>query len=197
MNHINNDDGQDLEMGSVRVLNNNTICFDADISDSSVGDFLQILGIVNNQLRKAAIDYQGFEPRINLLFSTNGGAIYDAFRLCDAIENSDVPVDIYASGSVASSGLIVLLSGARKYTYPNTMFLYHQISGGMSGTHQQMRGFYTHTEQLSRHLNRLFVERTKLTMEQLREFSLEEHWFDSETALEYGFVDQLVKRPII
>lgn len=191
------DDGSEMDSGSVRMLNNTTISFNADIASDTVDDFLQMLSIVNNQLRKVAVDYEGYTPRVNVLFTTRGGSVYEGFRMSDAIAESDVPVDIFCSGNVASSGLIVLLSGARKLSYPHTKFLYHQISGGMSGTHQQMQGFYKHTEELSRYLKTLVVENTKLTAEQVREMSLEEHWFDSETALEYGFIDDIVTGPLI
>lgn len=191
---LNNDDLEEAEpTGSISILDNQTINFNAVIDDSTVDEFLRVLYVVVNNLKKFEIDFPGFKPSLRLLYSTTGGSVYDAFRMYDAIDSASIPVDIYATGLVASSGLTVLLSGRNKYTFPHTSFLYHQISGRLAGNQEQMRGFYQHTEKLAEYVNQLIVENTRLTMDQLRQMATQEHWFDAETAREYGFVDSIVR----
>lgn len=188
---------EEAEGGSVRILNNVTLGYNTGIETENVDEFLSMLALMNNSLQKTAIDYPTYRPEINLLFSTMGGSVYDAFRMFDGIIGNPIPVNIYATGIVASSGLIVLLAGKKRYTYQNTQFLYHQISGGMTGTHQQLKGHYYHAKSLSEFIDNLITTNTKLTSSELQKMSLEEHWFDAKTAVDYGFVDETTKKSVL
>lgn len=182
---------------TVQIINNETIAFNSDIETYSVDDFIGTLAAINNSLLQNTVAYPSYSPRINLLFSTDGGSVYDAFRMYDAIAGNRIPVHIYSTGLVASSGLIILCSSNHRYTFKNTQFLFHQMSGGMSGTHQQIRGHYHHAEKLNLYLQQIFTEQTKLTLEEIKTFALEEHWFDAQLALQYGFVNEIVEKSII
>lgn len=183
--------------GSIRVINNTTISFNGDIESENVDEFIQVFSFVANQLRKMIVDYPSYEPYLNIMFTTQGGSVYDAFRMYDSINNFSIPITMYASGLVASSGIIVLLAGHKRYAYKHAQFLYHQISGSVKGTQQQIKGHYHHSKTVSGHIQELIVNNTKLTYDELKEMEKEEHWFDSEEAKEYGIVEDIVTTSFI
>ena len=183
---------EDGESGSIRIIDNTTISFNAPIDEESSDEFIQTLFLMRNSLKKVAVDYPGYNPRITVLLSTSGGSVYDALRMHDVILGSDLPVDMYASGLVASAGIFLLVSGSRRYSFPYASFLYHEVSGGFSGNKSKLRDYIDHTEKLVGSIEDLIEKRTNLSGEQLKEMSKKEYWFDAVQALELGFVDKIV-----
>lgn len=184
------DDG----FGSLKVIDNTTMSFSSAINEETADEFLQTLSFMSNGLRKIAIDYAGYKPRIKVLLSTPGGSVYDSLRIYDAIIASEVPVDIYATGMVASSGLFILLSGAERFSFQHTSFLYHEVSGGFAGNKSKMGDYYRHTENLVERLEELVASKTTLTPAQLKEMSLKEYWFTAQEAVDMGFVKGIVSK---
>lgn len=188
---------QETPQGSVKAISHTTISFNQEINEESVDEFIEVLSAMNNAARKMAVDYPRYEPKIDLLFSTPGGSVYDGFRMSNMIEHNLIPIHIHGTGLVASSGVIVMLSGAERSAYPHTAFLYHPLRGGLTGTFTEMKGYYTHIEEINEYVTKLMVENTNMTEEQLKGIAQEEHWFDADTALEYGIIDSITYKSLI
>ena len=182
------------EQGSLRIVTNDTLSFNTEITEESADDFIQAVYLMNNALQRIALDYPSYKPRINILLSTQGGSVYDVIRMVDSVICSTIPVNMYASGIVASSGLFLLLNGTNRYSFPHTSFLYHEVTGGFTGNKSKLRDYYQHTENLVGRIDSMVLEKTNITKEQLENMAKQEYWFDAKDALELGFVTEIVSK---
>jgi ATP-dependent Clp protease, protease subunit len=75
-----------------------------------------------------------------LMICSDGGDLAAAFALVDVMRASKIPVKTVGLGSVASSALVVFLTGTpgRRILTPNTSILSHQYSWGTEGKHHEL-----------------------------------------------------------
>lgn len=115
-----------------------------DTSNWSYGDKLQENGIyvfmdpVNSNTVKPVIEWILYENLMNthkprellLMICSEGGNLQDAFALIDVMNNSKIPIKTVGLGQIASSGLLIFMSGTpgRRILTPNTSILSHQFS---------------------------------------------------------------------
>jgi ATP-dependent protease ClpP protease subunit len=73
----------------------------------------------------------GVEKPLWIILDSNGGDAIQAFGLYDSImaaREKGFVVNVLSVGFVASAALLVLQAATRRYSWPNTQFLIHQIS---------------------------------------------------------------------
>jgi ATP-dependent Clp protease protease subunit len=70
-----------------------------------------------------------------LMICSDGGDLSHAFALIDVMRSSKIPIKTVGLGSIASSGLLIFLSGSpgRRVLTPNTSILSHQFSWDNGG----------------------------------------------------------------
>jgi ATP-dependent Clp protease protease subunit len=70
-----------------------------------------------------------------LMICSEGGDLSHAFALIDVMRSSKIPIKTVGLGSIASSGLLIFLSGSpgRRVLTPNTSILSHQFSWDNGG----------------------------------------------------------------
>lgn len=68
---------------------------------------------------------EGITSPFHLIINTQGGALYATLHLCDIIHSMTSHVYTYASGYCQSGGILILLAGKRKFSFPYTSFLMH------------------------------------------------------------------------
>lgn len=80
------------------------------------------------------------EPQpIILYIHSYGGDLDQAQFFCDLIESSHVPVITVAAGVAMSAGLLIFLSGKKRYAFKHSQLLIHQGSASFSGTADEIR----------------------------------------------------------
>ena len=71
--------------------------------------------------------------------NTPGGLIDSAFMLIDAIKSSKASISAELYGTVASAGTIIALACPEVSVAPNTAFMIHNYSSGLSGKGHEMK----------------------------------------------------------
>jgi ATP-dependent protease ClpP protease subunit len=148
----------------------------------------KLLGLCNIAVGK------GF-TEINLLLSSHGGHIMSGFAVYNQLMALPVAVNTYNIGSVDSIANIIFLAGERRQATPNATFLFHGSKWGWPSAVELQRS------QLAEIVNvlaaeedriiKVFLERTGLTAEELREFFTQGVTKDARFALEKGVVHEV------
>lgn len=146
--------------------------------------YLSQMGNINPTTRESA--------HIEMKITTPGGEIISGYRLIDAMETSPFPIHTVATGTVASMGIPLLVTGAKRYATKNAIFLIHQLSGGVGGKYNEIYDHLKLIDMLQMKLNNTIVRRSNLSMEDLKKLMDAESWFDSKTALKYGLIDEII-----
>lgn len=133
---------------------------------------------------------------ITLYLNTPGGTIYDGLSIYDHINaaRSVVPVNIVASGSCMSMGMIIMQAATRRMALPNTGFLLHELQTRSGGSLSNMRDDMKESERLQAQLDGILAARSGQDITKLRKtFERKDFYFSSQDALKFNLIDKIVE----
>lgn len=136
------------------------------------------------------------ETDLLVILNSPGGSITDGLGLYDLAHAIPNDIAIIGTGMCASMGqffLTCLGTKGKRFILPNARVLMHQPLGGLGGTSTDIVIQSNLINSMKRQLASLTAERTGKTVEQIMEDGEHDRWFDAAEALEYGFVDHIVK----
>jgi ATP-dependent Clp protease protease subunit len=135
------------------------------------------------------------ERDISFIINSPGGSIYDGLAIYDTMQYVSCDVSTIAIGMAASMGQFLLCAGThgKRYALPHARILMHQPLAQMQG---QAADIAIQAEQIS-YLKRQLAERiafhTGQPLERIQADSERDRWFTADEALEYGFIDQVIR----
>lgn len=135
---------------------------------------------------------------ITIEISSNGGSIYDGYKILDTIQYINCDVSTICMGMVASMATAIASSGTRgkRLILPHSRFLIHQPMSGISaGT--QSSDIQIHAREidiLKTELTQILTDNTygKVTYEEMERMCDRDTILTAQQALEKGFVDEII-----
>jgi ATP-dependent Clp protease, protease subunit len=139
------------------------------------------------------------DPAADITFYINspGGSVTAGMAIYDTMQLIEPDVATWGLGFVASMGQFLLSSGTpgKRYALPNTRVVMHQPSGGVGGTATDIAIRAAVLGQMKRRMAELTAAQTGQTVERITQDADRDRWFTAQEALDYGFIDQIVRRP--
>ncbi|WP_067782244.1 ATP-dependent Clp protease proteolytic subunit [Actinomyces vulturis] len=135
------------------------------------------------------------ERDIFLYINSPGGSVTAGMAIYDTMQYVEPDVCTVATGMAASMGQHLLTSGAKgkRYITPHARVLMHQPSGGAGGSATDIRINADLIIKMKHELAEITAANTGHTVEEIIADSDRDHWFSAQEALEYGFVDHIVR----
>lgn len=135
------------------------------------------------------------EKDIYMYINSPGGSVTAGMSIYDIMNLIPNDVSTIATGMAASMGQFLLASGAKgkRYITPNSRVLLHQPLGGFGGSSTEIKIQAELINDMKYRLAGITAINTGKTLEQVIEDGDRDNWFTAERALEYGFVDHIVK----
>lgn len=136
------------------------------------------------------------EEDIKMFINSPGGSVIDGLAIYDVMNFVQPDVSTYCMGMCASMGSILVSSGekGKRYTLPNGEVMIHQVSGGAYGQFSDMEITVKHAGRLQETLYKILAENTGKTYEQIAKDADRDNWFTAEEAVEYGLIDEVIKK---
>jgi ATP-dependent Clp protease protease subunit len=105
-------------------------------------------------------------------------------------------VATYCIGQAASMGAVLLAAGAKdkRHALPNSRIMIHQPSAGMEGSAEDIMIHATEYRKTKEKLNRILIEHTGQTMEQIEADTDRDHFMSAQEALEYRLIDRVISK---
>jgi len=130
---------------------------------------------------------------IELYINTYGGDVYPSLGLVDKIMSSKTPVHTFCTGVAASSGLLILLAGYKRFGHTNSSYLIHSISTLTFGQIQDIEENLEECQRLNTLIQNIILERTSISKEKLDDTKKRKYdwWFDSAEALKMKVIDEI------
>ena len=123
---------------------------------------------------------------------SNGGSVNDGFGLIDVIINSKTPVYTINLSYNYSMGLLIFLSGSKRFATQNATFLLHDGQNFMYNSSAKLKDAMKFEEQREQKIKEYVLSRSKLTSEEYdKNYRVEMYLYSSE-AKDKGFVDLIV-----
>lgn len=135
------------------------------------------------------------EKDIYLYINSPGGSVTAGMAIYDTMQYVPNNVATVAMGLAASMGQFLLSSGTpgKRFALPHARIMMHQPSGGLGGTASDIKIQAEQMLLIKKQLAGLIAEQTGQTLDQVEADSDRDRWFTADEALEYGFIDEVVR----
>ena len=196
------------------LIEGNHIYFKGDVENSSVLQLIKAIkkyntDIENNRkfittdfLTKYKDDKDHKDKLLNLKLGivpdpiylhimSYGGSILAAMSAIDAIKNSKIPIYTVIDGFAASAGTMMSVMGKKRYMTSHSYALIHQLSSSAWGTMQTLIDSHENHKMFMERIKKIYIEKTKLTPEELEEQLKHDIWWDIDTCIAKGLVDEI------
>lgn len=134
---------------------------------------------------------------IHLYINSPGGLVDSCMHLIDTIKQSRIPVRTYGMGSIASCGVMLMMSGVKGHRYltQNTAVMSHEFSGGQKGQYHDMLDSKKHMDWTNEKLLEHYIKCTGKSKTYIRKHLLApktDHWLTPEEAVKHGIADKVI-----
>jgi len=131
---------------------------------------------------------------VTLYIHSYGGDLDQSQFLCDLIESSHIPVITVATGVAMSAGLLIFLSGKRRYAFKHSTLLIHQGSASFSGTADEIESAQKAYKRKLDKMKRYIISHTAVN-EKLFEKNKSKDWYVSgDELISLGIADKIVEK---
>ena len=171
---------------------NNDIYFYGAVNMKSCLQLKDYLLDLNLKAKIFRAQYTIDPPPINLHIQSSGGSLLHAFYIIDLIRTLDTPVYTYIDGFAASAATLISVVGKKRFITKNSLMLIHQLSSSESGKYNELKDEMTNFDTMMNNIRNIYLDNSKLENTQLEELLSHDLWLNSNTALKYGLVDEIL-----
>ena len=143
------------------------------------------------------LDSEDQDRPITMYINCPGGIVYHGLAIYDTMQQVRSPVSTYAVGVTASMGTVLLAAGTKGYRYalPHATIHMHPAGGSTQGYAPDVEIQYKELMRLEDMLHNMLAHHTGQTVEQIAADFDRDRFMTAEEAVEYGFVDEILKAP--
>lgn len=171
----------------------NRIDFFSEINTSSILELSGHLRAACMEMRQVGLVFGIEPPAVHLHIHSEGGDLFAGMAGMDLIREliKHGPIHTHIDGQAASAATLLSCAGTRRTIGKHGFILIHQLSAGFHGKYQEMKEEMANNDMLMEKIITFYAQHSKMTAEQLSEALNSEIWFDADTALELGLVDEI------
>ena len=191
-NEAESDNPSNDDNNVVTSINNN-IYFYSEVSRAKNLELNKKLVSLSTQLvnRSNSLGVTGHAP-IKLHINSYGGSLFAGFSSVDYVLNCPVPVHSIVDGCAASAATLFSVVAEKRYMNKHSFMLIHQLSSGMWGNYESLKDEMENYDLLMETIKNIYTEHTKIPKKILNQILKKDLWFDAETCLKHGLIDEII-----
>ena len=130
---------------------------------------------------------------ITLYIHSYGGDLDQAQFFCDLIESSHIPIITVATGVAMSAGLLIFLSGKRRYAFKHSTLLIHQGSAAFSGTAEEIKSAQESYERKLDKMEQYILSHTSIDKKLFDKKKNKDWYVTGDDLITYGIADKIIE----
>ena len=136
---------------------------------------------------------------ICIYINSPGGSVSAGLAIYDTMKHISCDVSTVCCGMAASMASVLLAAGTKgkRMILPNAEVMIHQPLGGAHGQATDILIHAHHIERTREKLNAILAEMCEQPIEKIMKDTERDNFMSSLEALEYGLIDQIVKRKVV
>lgn len=144
--------------------------------------------------RLHAMAYVSEDP-ITVIVSSPGGHVESGDMIHDTLKFVGPRIRMLGSGWVASAGALIYAAAEKedRYCLPNTRFLLHQPSGGVTGSASDVEIQMREITRMRDRLNKIFADATGQPVEEIEARTDRDFWMSAEEAVDFGLATHIIR----
>jgi ATP-dependent Clp protease protease subunit len=133
---------------------------------------------------------------ISIYLNSPGGSVHAGLGIYDTMQYISSDVATICTGMAASMAAVLLVAGekGKRSALQHSRVMIHQPMGGMQGQASDMEINYKQIMFLRDELYQIISDHSGQSFEKIMKDSDRDYWMTSAEALEYGMIDQVLKR---
>ena len=154
----------------------------------------EVANIIQAQL--LFLDSNGYDTDISLYINSPGGEVYAGLGIYDTMQTISSDVHTICTGLAASMASILLAAGTRgkRSALPHSRVMIHQPMGGVQGQASDIEITAKEILKIKDELYQILAYHTGKTFKQIVKDADRDYWMSAQDALEYGMIDEIVKK---
>ena len=162
--------------------------------DYEIDDNYNLLTLAKEIVRLNKDEAKGVDPEpITIFIHSYGGDLSQAQFLCDLIETSHIPIITVATGAAMSAGLLIFLSGKKRYAFKHSQLLIHQGSAAFSGTADEIKAAQETYERKLEKMEKYILSHTTIDKKLFDKKKLKDWYVAGDELITLGIADKLVE----
>lgn len=138
------------------------------------------------------------DKRIDMSINSPGGSCLEGFAIYDAVRAQEgCVVTAEVIGECSSMASIILMAASVRRAHPNSRICIHKPRYAdfytETMTEEEAKKIYNDLHDETQRLKNIYLERTKMTEEQLESLMSEDRYITAEQALEYGVITEIIQ----
>ncbi len=129
---------------------------------------------------------------IEIIVNSPGGNVFAAFEMVEKIRGYEGNVTVINVGMAASAASFFLVA-TRSKTSPAGLVMLHNCAGSAQGDYRAMDKASEAMQKVNKSIRNLYIEKTGLSDQELKEIMDRETYLTAEEAIQYGFVDEMTE----
>ena len=171
---------------------NNRIYFYSGVETKNVLGLNKALRDLGAETQHSSAVLECEPADIFLHVNSHGGDLFAGLAAMDEIRKSKVPVISIVDGCAASAATLMTIAANKRQINKHAYMLVHQLSSGMWGKYKEMKDEMENVDNMMKTIREIYLEYTKIPKKKLNEILDHDLWFDAETCLKYGLVDEII-----
>ena len=172
---------------ATRHLMNRSVFLSGEINSDTANDFLSQLLYLE----------QENEP-VTIYINSPGGEVNAGLMIYDAIQGSDLEINMICSGMAASMAALLLAGGqkGRRYIMKHSKVMIHEplISNGVGGSATSIKNISESILETREVVNGILAEHTGKTIDEVNEATAFDNYMNANEAIEFGICDKVIDK---
>ena len=169
---------------NTRHLMNRCIFLSGDINSDMANDFLSELLFLE----------QDNDP-ITIYINSPGGEVNAGLMIYDAIQGSNLKIDMICTGRAASMAAVILAAGqkGRRYIFPHSKVMIHEplIANGVGGSATSIKNISESILETKEIVNGILAKHTGKSIEEINDATGFDNYMDAKEAIKFGICDHI------
>jgi len=170
-----------------------------DVSMQSIKGLLRFIKNAEKRWKLFLLDTneileKGKPKPLKIFINSNGGDIFAAIPVIDAIMNCEIPIHTYVEGIAASAASLISTAGHKRFITKNSFMLIHELRTGTEGTYSNIIDEKENCDKLMTVIKNIYTEKTegKLKKEIMEKILKRDLILTSDECLDYGLIDEIL-----
>ena len=173
-------------------ITNNRIYFYSNVETKNVLGLNKAIRELGAEIQHSAAVLECPPASIFLHVNSHGGDLFAGLAAMDEIRKSKASIISIVDGCAASAATLMTIVANKRQINKHAYMLIHQLSSGMWGKYTEMKDEMENVDNMMKTIREIYLEYTKIPKKKLNEILEHDLWFDAETCLKYGLVDEII-----
>lgn len=161
-----------------------------------------ITGEINqNTLNKFIMEFLYLKEEnksIDIYINSPGGEVNAGLAIYDLIQQCKCEVNIYCIGMAYSIAAVIYIGCKNKgirYIYEHSQIMIHEplIAGNIKGSATDIVETSKNITKVKTTINEIIAKNTKHTLDEINQITMNDSYFNSTEAIEFGISDKIIK----